>query len=232
MSLGLSIGSNPLSYTGVQPATPPALIVVNREPTLNDWQNFTIGTFWLYPAPTPQLWVLLSLAGNKASAGPQGHWVQIDGLSTPVTAQTFFAFLPATLAGIVANQTITLGAAATPMQIIYADGNNVTPGNGAGTPLVFTANTKGRYNLQMNVTIIYADTIAEFTLGITTSSTNYFYTLNSALSTNGAFSVIANLNQGDLVIFSILSTNVTGAYTLEGGVVATPTTWVCGNLIQ
>lgn len=40
-------GLNPLSYQGVNPYTPVPLFISNRAPTVNDWQNFSIATFWL-----------------------------------------------------------------------------------------------------------------------------------------------------------------------------------------
>ena len=51
MSLRLS-GLNPLAYMGVEPLTPPALVVQQTmTPTVNDFQNFNVGTFWLVLNP-------------------------------------------------------------------------------------------------------------------------------------------------------------------------------------
>lgn len=69
MSLRLS-GINPLSYMGVEPYTPPSLIVRTTTPTPNDSQNYNIGTFWLIADPQ-ELWYLASLAQNTAL------WIQL-----------------------------------------------------------------------------------------------------------------------------------------------------------
>jgi hypothetical protein len=65
MSLRLS-GINPLAYMGVEPYTPPALVINPQAPTVNDYQNFNVGTFWLIPNPQ-ELWYLASVAGGVAT---------------------------------------------------------------------------------------------------------------------------------------------------------------------
>lgn len=41
-------GRNPLGYMGVRPYTPPQMIFMNRRPTANDYQGFTLGTQWIH----------------------------------------------------------------------------------------------------------------------------------------------------------------------------------------
>lgn len=80
MSLRLS-GINPLAYMGVEPYTPPALVIQTAQPTVNDFQNFNIGTFWLILDPQ-ELWYLASVAGGVAT------WIQLypsTGTSSFVT---------------------------------------------------------------------------------------------------------------------------------------------------
>lgn len=66
-------GLNPLGYMGVNAPTPGQQVVqLNRAPTVNDAQNFTIGTQWLADVSgVQQIWELVSLAGGVAT------WVQL-----------------------------------------------------------------------------------------------------------------------------------------------------------
>lgn len=57
-------GLNPLSYQGVNPYTPVPFFTKSRSPsapTVNDWQNFTLGTVWL-DQQTQVAYMLVSLA--------------------------------------------------------------------------------------------------------------------------------------------------------------------------
>ncbi len=67
-------GLNPLSYLGVNPETPVPLFIRQRSPTINDYQNFTIGTAWVVTGQgveTEEIWQLVSLAEGIAT------WVQL-----------------------------------------------------------------------------------------------------------------------------------------------------------
>lgn len=55
MSRRLS-GINPLSYMGVEPATPPDLVIDTRRPATTD-SKYNIGTLWVLPS-TNQIWML------------------------------------------------------------------------------------------------------------------------------------------------------------------------------
>jgi hypothetical protein len=63
-------GVSPLNYQGTQASNPPNITYHKRSPIPTDWQNFSIGDFWIYSA-TQQIWVLLSLANNVAD------WVEL-----------------------------------------------------------------------------------------------------------------------------------------------------------
>ena len=69
MSYKLS-GINPLAYMGVEPSTPPQMVVETRPPTIND-NNFNLGTYWLIAAPPPttdwELWILVDLSQGIAT---------------------------------------------------------------------------------------------------------------------------------------------------------------------
>src|ERR1700691_2764702 len=69
MSLRLS-GINPLAYMGVEPYTPPGLVIQTMQPTVNDFQNFNVGTFWLIVDPQ-ELWYLASVSQGIAT------WIQL-----------------------------------------------------------------------------------------------------------------------------------------------------------
>jgi hypothetical protein len=66
-------GLNPLGYMGVNAPTPGQQVVqLNRAPTVNDSQNFTIGTQWLAKVSgVNEIWELVDLAGGVAT------WVQL-----------------------------------------------------------------------------------------------------------------------------------------------------------
>lgn len=63
-------GINPLAYMGVEPYTPPALLIQDSPPTANDFQNVNVGTFWLIMIPQ-QLYYLASVGGGAAT------WIQL-----------------------------------------------------------------------------------------------------------------------------------------------------------
>lgn len=71
---------NPLSYAGVNPATPSNFFIENRPPTQDDSQGFFIGDLWLDQSVTPpgvaNLWMLTSLVGYNAT------WVNFGGGDT------------------------------------------------------------------------------------------------------------------------------------------------------
>lgn len=66
-------GLNPLGYMGTNATTPAQQFVqLNRAPTPNDSQNFTMGTNWqVNNGGTKQIWQLVDLTGGVA------EWVQI-----------------------------------------------------------------------------------------------------------------------------------------------------------
>jgi len=79
---GLS-GLNPLAYMGVEPSTPSNVILEKRRPTVNDYANFNIGTWWLW-VDDQEVWILISKESGVAS------WIQLypgagSGTSTFIT---------------------------------------------------------------------------------------------------------------------------------------------------
>lgn len=57
---------------GVEPISPPLLVIKNDDPTPTDYQNFNLGTLWLNKS-TQDLWYLSSLENHVAT------WTQLNG---------------------------------------------------------------------------------------------------------------------------------------------------------
>lgn len=72
-------GLNPLGYLGVEPITPPQLIIEDRDPTSNDNAGYNLGSIWMVPYPT-KIWMMVNKEPSVAT-----KWVQIypgDGSGT------------------------------------------------------------------------------------------------------------------------------------------------------
>ena len=72
-------GINPLAYLGVDPITPPMLVVEQRDPTDNDFSEYELGAIWMVSIPT-KIWMMVN---KDPSVSPK--WVQIypgDGSGT------------------------------------------------------------------------------------------------------------------------------------------------------
>ena len=59
-------GLSPLAYLGVEPSSPPQLVQEIRRPTVNDYQNYTVGTIWLVK-DTEEIWMLVAKSNNIAN---------------------------------------------------------------------------------------------------------------------------------------------------------------------
>lgn len=85
MSNGLS-GSTPLGYQGTNAATPPNVTMHKNAPTPNNYQNFSIGDFWIQivdpRANTNLIYVLLGVVANVAD------WVLLSGSVGPLISLT------------------------------------------------------------------------------------------------------------------------------------------------
>lgn len=62
-------GLNALHYMGVQARTPPEFLIDKRAPTVNDYKDYFVGTFWLH-MPDQDLWLLVAKTNN------QGIWIK------------------------------------------------------------------------------------------------------------------------------------------------------------
>lgn len=63
-------GLNNLAYMGVEPSAPPQVLIVDRDPTANDYEH-NIGTIWLTMAPAFAVWILMGRPLHVA------QWVQL-----------------------------------------------------------------------------------------------------------------------------------------------------------
>lgn len=75
-------GVNPLAYMGVNPSTPPQLIVENFQPNTKLYRNMPIGTTWVVNDPVNKVfeyWVLLNyVATSQPTTTPTAaNWVQV-----------------------------------------------------------------------------------------------------------------------------------------------------------
>lgn len=63
-------GLNTLAYMGVDPTTPPDLVIETRRPTIHDYLEFNIGDFWLVKG-TEEVWILVAKDNRIA------NWVML-----------------------------------------------------------------------------------------------------------------------------------------------------------
>src|SRR5579872_671504 len=94
----LTMAINSLSYMGVNASAPPnSVLLMNLDPTVNDWQNFIVGDIWINEngsttPPTPRIWILGALARHSAtwillSSGGSGPILDVitdNGTAVPV----------------------------------------------------------------------------------------------------------------------------------------------------
>jgi hypothetical protein len=79
-----------LSYIGVEALTPPDLIILDRSPTIDDFENINIGTLWLVPSTDQinnpadaEIWILADIVGLVAT------WVKLYPGGSGVGATQF-----------------------------------------------------------------------------------------------------------------------------------------------
>lgn len=79
-------GSRSLAYQGTNAAQPPNMFMHDRAPTPNDYQNISVGDFWIHrisrTSNDSELYVLLGVAGNVAD------WVLISSTAGTVLTLT------------------------------------------------------------------------------------------------------------------------------------------------
>ena len=64
-------GLNPLAYLGVEPLSPPQMVIKPNDPTTNDGINYALGSLWVTlpsnTAPATKLWILMGLIQGSAT---------------------------------------------------------------------------------------------------------------------------------------------------------------------
>jgi hypothetical protein len=146
MSIKLD-GTNPLSYMGVKPVTPPQQVTKTRRPTVNDYQGIEIGTQWLIPhsnvGVSEEVWVLTGKANNIAI------WTQLStgtGATYPnheVLVGTGAANINTIPTGTTGHAMVSGGAGSDPVFNVLGvvGGGSGVAANVAFTPLCGGTNT-------------------------------------------------------------------------------------------
>jgi len=102
----------PLAYMGVEPVSPPLLLTDNRAPTVNDYKNFNVGTWWINraTAPSEEVWILVNKDANVA------RWIQF---ATGLGLRTLTGDVGAAVPGDPVGQNIDINAAGgTPYEFV------------------------------------------------------------------------------------------------------------------
>jgi hypothetical protein len=199
-------------------------VVASRNPTGTD--KAAIGTTWINSS-TNTAFILTSISNNNA------NWLAIGGSNTATTA--FLAVLESDSDPIDDLDPYLLGAT-TALTTIFDTTNNLFPGDGSGSPAVFTAPTTGKYYLNMCVAGIGAgsasgNAIVEIGTTMRAYDNEFFLTITTTDYGSMSFSVCADLNALDEVNFNVLAVSFSGNFVVHGSAAANPVTWISGFLI-
>lgn len=129
-------GLNPLAYIGVEPTAPPQVVLENRQPTVNDYADFNLGTFWII-SKNEEVWLLVSKINRIAKwillGGGSGGHIPVAGGGTGVGS-----FTPNT---VVCGGTTSQGD----LQNVVGTGTSgqVLTSNGAGALPTFQTGSTG-----------------------------------------------------------------------------------------
>jgi hypothetical protein len=220
-------GINPLSYMGVNPGTPPNLKTYNRAPTVNDSNNFLIGSIWLFPqATTPAtslVWMLTALVGGQAT----WQMITFDGADEFVTnAGTAFP-----LAGVLnvlgtggittdgAGNTVTISTDGTIATSYIEDVGTAVPIGGVlevlGGPNINTVGVLNTISVNLNTSISQPATTADSLDGMYSLGGNRF------LYSYGPTNTFCGPLSGNLTLTTADAVNDTG---IGGGALLSLTT--------
>lgn len=115
-------GLNPLAYLGVDPITPPMLVIEDRDPTDNDYPEYQVGAIWVVNGVT-KIWMMV-----KKQPSAVNKWVQLypgDGSGTNFfTADTGTAVQVGGYLNVFGGQSISTSATGNTLTIDLE--NNVT----------------------------------------------------------------------------------------------------------
>jgi hypothetical protein len=226
-------GIDPLSYVGVDAYQPNDFIMKNRDPLTTDYNNFSIGTWWLN-TDTNSLFFLAALANGIAT------WINISEASGAVETLTGNS---GGAVGPTAGNVNVLGDGSTISIIGNPGTNTLTISAILATPLsTLTGNsggavspTMGNINILGSSGIIVAGNPGTSTLTVTPSTTAAIsfvtqsgtatpaagaLTINGAsgLTTTGAGNTVTVANNGSLTT-SFITSPATGTATPAAGVI-------------
>lgn len=225
---------NPVAYGFSEPliTTPARPIIAARNPNSTD--KASLGTLWINPT-VGSAYVLVSIQDNIAT------WASFTGSSSSNIA--FLAVLDTDIPAVLGDATTYLMGSTEVLNVISDDANTFYPGNGSGSPAVFTAPQSGLYEFTFGMGITDGGTLAfstDCTLTISTTTTDYLYraqvegTGNAALSVfSDSYTIIAYMNTLDEAIFSVQA-NVTipNLFTILGQYPTSTYTFISGSLIS
>ena len=191
-------GINPLAYLGVEPYTPPNLIIEQRIPTEQDVNGFDLGAIWINSVSNPEtIWMLVNLDKGDAT------WVQIYPVAAgDLTFRTsngdthpdnngIISFIGDTFIStnaVTASNTVSFELTGAVADIYHTDdGNNAIPANhilnvfggqtGALTGVGININTQSTGNtvkVALNNTIEWPNTTVDGLNGIIYMANNTF----------------------------------------------------------
>lgn len=180
-------------------------------------------------------WNSVTSTGATVIITPGAGTLNLETSGGAVGLTTFTAIQPSNQS-LAAATTYSLGSSSI-LTEIFDSGGNFFPGNGVGSPAVFTAPATGKYDFsfQANISnqLVTAPPRTQFTLVIVTSNrsytfTNRFFTQTSVQLYCMDITALADMDSGDTATFTItIDLSTSGA--LVGS--STPKTWVSGKRI-
>lgn len=133
-------GIDPLAYVGVEPNTPLQFTIQQRAPTVNDYNNWNVGSLWL-DEPTQDVWMLVDKDARVATwimftgdlqtlTGDSGGAVSPDGNNTiNIVSSSGGGFSALSFDGDPGTNTIVLNTDGTiPVQFDTDSGSSVASG--------------------------------------------------------------------------------------------------------
>lgn len=216
MSIRLD-GTNPLSYMGVTPVSPPQFEVHNRAPTANDTQNFNLGTIWL-ERDTENFWILSSLTGGVAvwtpfSNGADEFVTDVGGPAIPINGVLNVLGEAGTMTTLGVGNTIFIGPGGGIALTYETDNGDVQPINNIVQVLGGdNINTQGATNIlivNLNNSIILPATTADELSGVISIGAGPFV---HAYGTDNAF---FGLDAGNFTLTTALRNSALGKEALS-----------------
>ena len=201
-------GINPLAYMGVEPLTPPLLVVDNAAPTPNDSNGFFLGSIWVVSVSPYSVWVLVNLAQGIA------NWIQIypasgSGAVLQLTTQTGMSPVFPDGSGSIA----LAGTSSVPGLLTTSGGTNTIDFViGGAVAAKFLTDDTNTATPALNVLTVHGTSV------LTTSSSGS--TVDLGFTTNNDLQVIGGVTATDIPTWQTLtSTGMSVAITKVGNTI-------------